>query len=154
MRPWIHPFLHLVTVFAATLAAPSGALAGRIDLKGPIEAEVLRVLDGDTVEARALIWPGQSVRVSVRIRGIDAPEIHSRCAREREAAGRARDMLAGLVAQGRIALTNIGGGKYYGRVLADVATPDEADVAALLLEAALVRPYRGGRRQPYCAGGR
>ena len=154
MRPWIHSFLHLVTVFAATLGAPSGALAGRIDLKGPIEAEVLRVLDGDTVEARALIWPGQSVRVSVRIRGIDAPEIHSRCAREREAAGRARDMLAGLVAQGRIALTNIGGGKYYGRVLADVATPDEADVAALLLEAALVRPYRGGRRQPYCAGDR
>lgn len=153
MRPWIHPFLHLVTVFAATLAAPSGALAGRIDLKGPIEAEVLRVLDGDTVEARALIWPGQSVRVSVRIRGIDAPEIHSRCAREREAAGRARDMLAGLVAQGRIALTNIGGGKYYGRVLADVATPDNADIASLLLAAALVRPYQGGRRQPYCAGG-
>ena len=114
---------------------------------------MIAVLDGDTLRAAAFVWPGQEITINVRIRGIDAPEIHSRCAREREAAGRARDMVAGLVAQGRIALTNIGGGKYYGRVLADVATPDNADIASLLLAAALVRPYQGGRRQPYCAGG-
>lgn len=153
MRNRLHLFLHLAIAHAAALAAPAGALAGSIDLKGPVEAEVLRVLDGDTLVAVAHVWPGQSVRISVRIRGIDAPEIHSRCARERAAAGRARDMLAGLVARGRVALTNIGGGKYYGRVLADVATPDRADVAALLLDAGLVRPYQGGRRRPYCARG-
>lgn len=150
MRLWAP----LLLCFATAVAARGDALAGRIDLEGPVEAEVERVLDGDTLVAVAHVWPGQSVRVSVRLRGIDAPEMHSRCAREREAAGRARAMLAGLVAQGRIALTNIGGGKYYGRVLADVATADNPDVAATLLGAGLARPYEGGRRRPYCAGGR
>src|SRR5450759_3535141 len=44
-------------------------------------AEVVRVLDGDTFEARVRIWPGMDVTTRVRLRGIDAPELHARRAR-------------------------------------------------------------------------
>ena len=46
-------------------------------------AEVVRVLDGDTFEARVRIWPGMDVTTRVRLRGIDAPELHARCDDER-----------------------------------------------------------------------
>src|SRR5690554_2795248 len=77
-------------------------------LAGPVEARVLRVIDGDTFIAEARVWPGHTVKVSVRIRGIDAPEIRSRCTKEKAAAGKARDMLASLVADGAVKLFNIG----------------------------------------------
>jgi endonuclease YncB( thermonuclease family) len=87
--------------------------------------------------------------VSVRIRGIDAPELHSRCPEERTAATQARDALAALLDRQTVTISNIGGGKYYGRVLADVETEDGA-VAPAMLSQALVRHYSGGRRQAYC----
>ena len=119
-------------------------------LPGPVEAHVLRVIDGDTFVAEARIWPGQSVRVSVRIRGIDAPEMRSRCAVEKDAAIQARDALEKLVGEGSVRLFNIGGGKYYGRVLADVANADGREIAPVLLGRDMVRAYDGGRRAPYC----
>lgn len=118
--------------------------------RGPVEAVVVEVLDGDTFLAEALVWPGHTVRVNVRIRGIDAPEMKARCDAERTAALRARDALASMFGEGSIAISNISGAKYYGRVLADVTTADGQAVAQLLLGERLVRPYGGGRRQPWC----
>jgi hypothetical protein len=45
-------------------------------------AEVLRVIDGDTFEARVRIWSGFEINTRVRLRAIDAPELYARCARE------------------------------------------------------------------------
>ena len=120
-------------------------------LAGPVQARVLRVIDGDTFIAEARVWPGHTVTVSVRIRGIDAPEMRSRCPKEKNAAIHARDMLAGLVADGSVQLFNIGGGKYHGRVLADVAAANGQELATVLLARDLVRPYDGGPRLPFCA---
>lgn len=135
-------------LFALALACTPAAAAKLF--KGPVEAVVLEVLDGDTFLAEALVWPGHSVRVNVRIRGIDAPEMKARCDAERMAAMRARDALAGLFGGGSVAISNISGAKYYGRVLADVATADGQAVAPILLGEKLVRPYGGGRREPWC----
>lgn len=118
--------------------------------KGPVEAVAVEVIDGDTFRADALVWPGHSVRVNIRLRGIDAPEMHARCATEREAALVARDALARLIADGRLTLSNIGGAKYYGRVLADVATLGGMPVAEAMLAEGVVRPYRGQRRGGWC----
>jgi endonuclease YncB( thermonuclease family) len=123
--------------------------AARDEISGPVSATVVRVIDGDTFVAEAHVWPGETVRVSVRIRGIDAPELHSRCPEERTAATQARDALAALLDRQTVTISNIGGGKYYGRVLADVETEDGA-VAPAMLSQALVRHYSGGRRQAYC----
>lgn len=139
---WLAPaFLGLVT------ATPASA---REVVAGPVSARILRVIDGDTFVADAHVWPGETIEVSIRIRGIDAPEIHSRCLAERAAAERARDRLVQLLGGDSVLIFNIGGGKYYGRVLADVKTSSGDDIGPALLSEALVRPYHGGHRQPYC----
>lgn len=102
------------------LAFPSDAKR-RDNFAGPVSARVVEVIDGDTFLAEAEIWPGQTLRVNIRIRGIDAPEMKSRCTSERDAAPIARATLARLVADGPVSLSNIGDGKYYGRVLATSA---------------------------------
>lgn len=57
----------------------------------------------------------------MRIRGIDAPEMHSKCERVRRAALDARHALEEpTTPSGRIKLTRIAGDKYFGRILADV----------------------------------
>jgi endonuclease YncB( thermonuclease family) len=149
----IHPLARfgLAAALCCTTAAPglTSRAYPRDDVSGPVAASVLRVIDGDTFVADAHVWPGETVRVSVRIRGIDAPELHSRCAAERVAATQARAALAGLLGSGPVTISNIGGDKYYGRVLADVAT-GEGDVAPRMLSRALAKPYAGGRRMPYC----
>src|SRR5262245_48629002 len=61
-------------------------------------ADLLRVLDGDTFEARVHVWPGLAVTTRVRLRGIDAPELHARCPQERSKAEAARTALAALLA--------------------------------------------------------
>ena len=55
-----------------------------------LPTQVLRVIDGDTFEARVRIWPGMDVTTKVRLRGIDAPEMHARCGDERAKALAAR----------------------------------------------------------------
>ena len=134
---------------AIALAWSPAAVAGR-NFHGPVEAIVLDVIDGDTFLAEALVWPGQSVRVNVRIRGIDAPEMKSRCTGERRAALRARAALAELIGDAVVSISNIGGAKYYGRVLADVETPQGVPVADEMLGQSVVRPYAGGRRKSWC----
>lgn len=135
---------------AASIVAAGPASAGERFLRGPVEARVISVIDGDTIRAAAFVWPGHEVTVSVRIRGIDAPEMKSRCEAERRAAERAKSALEDMVGLAAVRLRDIGGGKYYGRVLADVEAADGTAVGAALFALELVRPYRGGRRDPWC----
>ncbi|WP_246727835.1 thermonuclease family protein [Chelativorans sp. Marseille-P2723] len=119
-------------------------------LPGPVEAQVLRVIDGDTFVAEARVWPGQTITVSVRIRGVDAPELRSRCAREKAAGAKARAELEQMIGGATVRIYNVSGDKYFGRVLADVVTAEDDAVADHLLERALARPYSGGRRISFC----
>lgn len=119
-------------------------------MAGPVEAHVVRVLDGDTFEADARVWPGHSVRVKIRIRGIDAPETRSRCEAEKAAGLHARHVLERLIGDEPVSISNIGGDKYYGRVLADVSTASGTAIAPALLDLAVVRPYAGGKRESRC----
>ncbi|MFN3765613.1 MAG: thermonuclease family protein [Aliihoeflea sp.] len=120
------------------------------EIGGPVSARLVRVIDGDTVEADVHVWPGHTVRVSVRLRGIDAPELRSRCAAEKTAARNARDALAGLLASGAFHVRNIDGDKFFGRVVADIETPDGEAIVDHLLAAGLARPYDGKARAPWC----
>lgn len=144
------PFPYRSLSGLALLAAACLPAAAAELFPGPVEARVLRVIDGDTFLAEALVWPGHSVTVSVRIRGIDAPEMRSRCAAEKAAARRARSALARLVGDGPVSISAIGGAKYYGRVLADVADARGRPVAAAMLRLGMARPYDGGRRVSFC----
>lgn len=129
-------------------ASSTGPQAGLLRAGHP--ADVVRVLDGDTFEARVRIWPGMEVTTRVRLRGIDAPEMKSRCHDERVKALAARDALARILSEGTVGISRIGQDKYGGRVDADVSTARTSDVSALLLERGLARRYSGGRRESWC----
>lgn len=113
-------------------------------------AEVLRVIDGDTFEARVNLWPGLAVTTRVRLRGIDAPELKARCDEERSKAEAARDALRAMLDQGEVGIDHVTLDKYGGRVVADASTAATPDVSAALLEAGHARRYGGGRRQGWC----
>jgi micrococcal nuclease len=100
------------------------AVAGEGRLAGPVLAEVERVVDCDTLAVRAQIWLDQDICVLMRLRGIDAPENNARCEEERRLAARANAYLAAAVSGGAVTLSAVEGGKYHGRVLADVTTAE------------------------------
>jgi endonuclease YncB( thermonuclease family) len=119
--------------------------------RGTYAADVVRVFDGDTFEARVRIWPGLEVATKVRLRGVDAPELKARCEAEQIKAEAAREALRALLAQGEITIARVTLDKYGGRVVADASTRSTADVSQALLGAGLVRSYGGGRRESWCA---
>jgi micrococcal nuclease len=122
----------------------------RTPLAGTYRAQVLHVIDGDTVEARVHVWMGQEVVTRVRLKDIDAPEITGACGPERERAVAARDRLDVLVRGPGVVLADVKPDKYFGRVVARIVMADGQDAGAVLLTEGLVRPYRGGRRESWC----
>lgn len=134
----------------ATDAAPSPARAeAAANFQGSVAADVVRVIDGDTFEADAKIWLGQSVDVRVRIAGIDAPELHARCPLELTRAEAARDYLAKRIAGGTIWLADVRYDKYGGRVRATVRD-EQGDIGADMIRKGLAREYHGERRGSWC----
>jgi endonuclease YncB( thermonuclease family) len=131
-------------------AASVGTNSHKFDLQTVYPAEVVRIIDGDTFQARVQVWPGLSVDTKVRLRGIDAPELHARCADEYAKAQAARAALETILAAGGVTISRVGIDKYGGRVDASVATRDAADVSAALLNGGWARSYDGGRRGSWC----
>ena len=140
----------LAATALAVLVAASGDAGMRDVLAGPVAAEVVEVVDGDTIAVRARIWLGQDLETRVRLAGIDTPELHGKCARERRLAAAARDFVRMRLGAGAVALRDVQLGKYAGRVVARVTTADGEDVAAALIGAGLARAYDGGARSGWC----
>jgi endonuclease YncB( thermonuclease family) len=146
------PRLALALYLAPPAFVPQAASPafGAEQLRGPVSAEVVRVIDGDTIEVSAQIWLGLRVSSNVRIRGIDTPELHSTCAGEKAMASDARDRLA-KIAGDSIRLANISQDKFGGRVDADVTNADDVDLKAAMLASGLAHPYDGrGARADWC----
>jgi endonuclease YncB( thermonuclease family) len=113
-------------------------------------AEVVRIIDGDTFVARMRTGPGGEVETRVRLRSIDAAELHARCSRELRLALAARAALQRLLADGRVTLSHVGPDKYPGRIDANVATRGTNDISAAMLSGGFARAYDGGRRGSWC----
>lgn len=154
--------LHASPASAGASGTPiePASLPARDALPGPYRASVLRVIDGDTFEARLRVWFGQDVTVAVRIRGFDAPELKSKCPRDVVLAQEAQAALADILASGPLVLREIGRDKYGGRVVAsvEIATLGESsareniapeNVAALMIAGGYGRAY-DGRARPAC----
>lgn len=126
----------------------------RYYIAGPVEADLVSVIDGDTVMVNARPWPQQTISVLVRIRGIDTPEMHAKCANARQLALAARDVLAEALASGsgKLSLSSISGDKYFGRVVADISFDNGHDAASAMLASGLARPYDGGRKAKETCG--
>jgi endonuclease YncB( thermonuclease family) len=124
--------------------------AGAFDPELTYPVRVLRVIDGDTFEARVRLRSGLEVTTRVRLRRIDAPELHARCAREYLKAEAARAALQRILSSGGVMVSEVGRDKYRGRIDAAVATRTIADVSAAMLKGGFARSYDGGRRGGWC----
>ncbi|MBI1362388.1 MAG: hypothetical protein GC134_00195 [Proteobacteria bacterium] len=120
-------------------------------ISGPVQADVVSVYDGDTFTVLAYPWPGVVMHVSVRLMGLDAPEIRGKCQFEKDKAQEAKALTIANAGT-HVVLKNIRHDKYAGRVLADAYTTDGQSLADLLIAAGLARPYDGGKREPWCTG--
>ena len=135
---WAKSLVLAVLVTLVVGGTPGASGAGE-RLAGPLPAQVVSVLDGDTLEVRVHIWLGQNIRTRVRLAGIDAPELKGKCARERDLALRARAYILAQLDQAAgaapVQLKEVRYGKYAGRVLARVETLDGTDLGQGLVTA-------------------
>lgn len=143
--PFMRVSIFKYAIILCILATPGD---GQADARPSVIADVVSVHDGDTIIVDAYPWPGMTIRINVRVRGIDSPEIMGKCEAEQKAAIIARDRMAELV-QGGLRLENITLGKYAGRVVAD-AISSKGIVGEILIREGLARPYNGGKRAGWC----
>ncbi|WP_446010818.1 thermonuclease family protein [Candidatus Electrothrix sp.] len=83
--------------------------------------------------------------ISVRVAGIDTPEIRGKCAQEKELAREAKKIVGDLLKNARtIRLKNVRRGKYF-RIVADVYA-GRKNVADVLVKKGLAVRYDGGTK--------
>lgn len=134
-------------MFVLALVLLLSGLAHGAGIETP--ARVVSVYDGDTVRVEAAMWPGLTWTGSVRVDGVDTPEIRGKCNAEIAKAKAARDFVRARVGK-RVTLVGIKKGKYAGRVVARVKLADGSDLTELLIRQGHGRPYEGGRRRGWC----
>jgi endonuclease YncB( thermonuclease family) len=110
--------------------------------------QVIKVYDGDSITIAAYLPMDSSplFRFSVRLNGIDTPEIKGKNEDEKAAAKAARDALSNLILHKVITLKNVDTEKY-GRILADVYLDDLCVNDWLIKEHYAVK-YDGGTKKP------
>ena len=115
-------------------------------------AEIVRVIDGDTLTVHIYPWPGVIVETRIRMLGIDTPEIRGKCAEEKDKAREAKQAVAQLLPIGaKVQIRNVRQDKYAGRHDAEVILADGRSVGEVLIAAGLARPYHGEKRDGWCA---
>jgi endonuclease YncB( thermonuclease family) len=114
-------------------------------------AEVLRVIDGDTVLVRIAIWPDLIAETRIRQRDIDTPETRGKCKKERALAEKAKEFTSAALPVGtEIDITRLKYDKFGGRYDGNMFTVEGKSLALLLVDGGLARPYDGGKRKGWC----
>lgn len=112
--------------------------------------EVVSIYDGDTFRVTINNYPAViGERISIRVLGVDTPELRGKCEKEKRLALLAKQFtVKHLRAAKVIILKNVQRGKYF-RLLANVDV-DGKDLSALLIQSGHARPYAGGKRSGWC----
>jgi len=115
------------------------------------DVHYVRNYDGDTITFDIpSLHPLIGENISIRVAGIDTPEIRGKCKKEkllaREAKALVRDKLSKALF---IDLKNVSRGKYF-RIVADVYV-DGKSLSPFLIKQNLAHPYTGkGRKKDWC----
>ena len=111
-------------------------------------AHLIRVYDADTIVARVDIWPRITAEVSIRLRGVQAPELGWRAGSpcERVAAEEARAFVVANLPP-RFIVQQVHEGTYPGRVIADIII-DGVSLSEMLISHGYAIPYDGRGRAP------
>jgi endonuclease YncB( thermonuclease family) len=108
--------------------------------------KVIKVYDGDTITIASVLPNTTSpiYRFSVRLNGIDTPEINGKTSTEKEFARFVRDALYEKIYGKFVELRNVGNEKY-GRILAHVYLEGE-NINQWLIDSNYAVPYDGGTK--------
>lgn len=111
---------------------------------------VIKVYDGDTITVAnrlPLKNCDDIFRFSVRLNGIDTPEMRGKSDDEKEKAQFAKSALSTLILHKHVTLQNVKSEKY-GRILADVYY-DDLNINNWMLENNYAKPYDGGTKSQW-----
>ncbi len=126
---------------------------------GYMNLPITEVYDGDTIKSDfSSRLPQPLNKISIRIKGIDTPEMpaasydttgklnRAKCVKEAELALIAKAFIVGIAEGHRtMKIDNFKWGKYGGRIVGDVKIGG-VDIAEALIEAELAVPYDGGTK--------
>ncbi len=128
----------------------AGALAGCAAALTDPPGRPIRAVDGDTLVLCQGAATPRCKGETVRVAGVDTPELNgAKCPAEKRMAEEAR-VFTQRALNGAADVAIERRGRHYDRTVA-VVRLDGADLAALLIEAGLGRPYDGrGKRRPWC----
>lgn len=147
-----HPLMQiLVTALLALIFAAAPAQASKKTYGDVKVSTVTTIYDGDTFTVTIDDWPaliGKSI--SVRINGIDTPEMRGKCQREIELAREAKKATVAMIREAKtIELRNLRRDKYF-RILAD-AYADDKSIGEMLIKSGLAVHYSGGKKIDWCS---
>lgn len=153
------------TLAAVLAAGASTVIAADLAFNTAYEGEVLRIIDADTQEVRIMVLPALefSMVFDVRALGIDTPEkrrpdksCHDGGIKEKNLAIAASNYVGKLISPGsHIRITNVGLGKYAGRMLGNVWFQQGDDqwrsLSQDLIDRNFAVEYWGGTKQSWCS---
>ena len=110
-----------------------------------LNALITRVIDGDTVEATVDCLFDVKIDLTLRLFGIDTPELTSKVPEERVTAKLAKARLISLVEGKIIKIVSYKEKEKYGRYLAELIV-DGVNVNELFVKEGLAKSYFGGTK--------
>ena len=116
-----------------------------------IFARIEEIYDGDTVKI-IVLFGDVPVRFSLRILGIDTPEIKhadGRLPEENKSAIKVRDYMRSLFPKNIAKICIRDWDKYGGRVLGELFLETGENVAEILIHGGWARPYHGEKKKPW-----
>lgn len=149
-------FLASMAISAISFLAPANAF------ETSYKAEVVRVIDGDTIEVKIEVFPDLFQTIDVRERDLDTPEkrrgkFGAQCEAEVEAAIDVSKYVSELLPPGSIiGVENVDYGKYAGRTVGDIKllleNGDTVDLGDHLIGLGMAVHYDGGtKKKVWCA---
>ena len=114
-------------------------------------SRVVRVIDGDTFVVDIDQFPDLiGKHISVRVNGIDTPELRGKCDREKDLAVKAKERVDALLKTAdTIVLENLSRGSFF-RIVADVII-DGVSLGEIILNEGLATSYRPDNESFWCA---
>lgn len=145
-------FVLMLAVIAVSCSRQSSVVTNERSYGNVTVSEIISIYDADTFRVNIKGYPSiVGENISIRVNGVDAPEIKGKCESEKTAAQKAKQFtVEALKSAKTVELRNVKRGKYF-RILADVYTDDHQSLAEGLIKSGHARPYDGGKREGWCA---
>lgn len=111
-------------------------------------AKIVRVIDGDTIEAMIDLGFNVSIKVPVRLYGIDTPETRTLNAEEKKAGLVSKERLKALLPEGKSFYLTSKKIEKYGRILGDIKLTQDSEltVSQTLIKEGLAKEYYGEKK--------